>query len=272
MSLACGELDPVVPKPWPPSISGQGEGERRMTFLDEVYAIYDSAAEGGAIPSHPFVGAAFTGSKDSLRIACVGINCYISPDDWRPPEPNWFASWFRQQKLPFSRGAAKAAATVGHALEVAGWGHFDGLESCWATNAIKVYLGEAEGKEAHQVPADAFEKHAATWRLELDVMAAHDVLPHAVVVLGEPQWGATCRSLDPRHGWTYQHLSLLEYQTTPGDLYHHLNRIRVRAGGIARSILVIRVPHPRAFGAKPRAEDLVEHADFQRVVALGSAG
>lgn len=243
-----------------------------MTFLDEVHAIYDSAAEGGAIPSHPFVGTAFTAPRGALRIACVGINSYIGPKDWRPPEANWFASWFRQQQYRFSKGAAKAAKTIGHALQAAGWGEFEGLESCYATNAIKIYLGEADGKEAHQVPPEAFEKHATTWRRELDAMAAHGALPHAVVVLGRPQWEATCRALDPRHGWTYQHLSLLEYLPTPGELHEHLNRIRLSVGGAPSSMLLIRVPHPRAFGVKPRAEDLVAHPDFQRAVALGGAG
>ena len=89
-----------------------------MTLLDEVHAVYDSGAAAGSIPSYPFIGSAFTGVRGALRIACLGINSYISPKDWRPPEPGWFASWFREQKFPFSKGAAKAASTIGRSLDL----------------------------------------------------------------------------------------------------------------------------------------------------------
>jgi hypothetical protein len=240
-----------------------------MSLLDEVQAVYQGAQDGGSIAIQPFVGTAFTQGTGALRIVCVGINSYISPKDWPRILPEWFASWFRQQKYKFAKGAAKAGATVGEALQSAGWGRFDGLESCWTTNAIKTYLPEATGKNAHQVPPEAFDRDATIWRRELDLMAAHDVLPHAVVVLGEPQWWPTCRAFRPQEGWAYDHLKLAAYQTTEGPLFHHLNRVTVEVKGAQRSLLVVRVPHPAAFGAKPRAEDIVAHPDFQRVVALG---
>ena len=137
-----------------------------MSLLDEVQAVYQGAQHGGSIAIQPFVGTAFTQATGALRIVCVGINSYISPKDW-PPAAEWFASWFRQQKYKFAKGAAKAGATVGEALHSAGWGRFDGLESCWATNAIKTYLPEATGKNAHQVPPEAFDRDAAIWRREI---------------------------------------------------------------------------------------------------------
>lgn len=240
-----------------------------MILMEKLNAASGVLGASTAIPLHPYVGTAYSQPTSALRIACIGINAYVSPKDWPSMSPGSFANWFANRRYRFSNGALRAATLVGHAMEQAGWPRFDGLASCWASNAIKRYLDESVGKQAHQVADADLERDAAVWHEELDILAAHDVLPEAVVVLGRPQWGPTWRVLHPNHAQPYRHLRLHAFATTPGPLSHNLNHVTVEVNGHLQSVLVIRLPHPRSARARVRAHETVAHPDFRRV--LGEA-
>jgi hypothetical protein len=63
------------------------------SFIQQVESVYASKGERHILP---FVGSAFDRGGGSLRVVLVGINTYISPRDWDPPEQRRQAEWFRK--------------------------------------------------------------------------------------------------------------------------------------------------------------------------------
>lgn len=230
--------------------------------------IYDALVPETGAPAtgriHPFVGGAFTGTSDALRIMAIGINCYAS--DTATTKPSWFPAMFAEQKYRFQKAVLRQVALLGRALEgsqMAGGRAFAGKESIYHTNAVKRWVPMSTGKRAHRVPEPLFAEGQLVFRAELDALAAGRVLPDLVVVFGNRPWSYTWRAFaDPRPTWAES------YQPIPGDLFHHLNRIVVRRGADAVPLVLVKLRHAtgaRGKGLSPAG--LIGHADFKDALA-----
>lgn len=215
----------------------------------------------------PFVGAAFERpTPDQARVVVVGINSYVSPKDWDKINPNWFAGWFEQSSHRFYKSVKKQAVNLAAAL-VERSESLRGKKLVWpgsfyATNAIKTYLPEAEGKRADQVQPEMFTEHATTWRGELDLMAQHEALPHLIVLFGEPFWKHAWSAFRPPHADNYKHLRVLEYRHTDGPSLHHVNRLRLGGANGEQTTLLVRLRHPSSRTKRGSVSWLLGQDDF----------
>lgn len=239
------------------------DAETRNTSLSTATTAIYSRRDNHILP---FVGAAFERpSPDQLRVAVVGINSYVSAQHWPLAPGGGFPDWFAHTKYRFFRSVKRNATRLVSGL--VDNGIFDGLrfewpDSFYATNAIKTYLPECQGKRADQVSPELFAQHAATWREELDAMAEHGALPHLVVIFGEPFWRNAWSAFRLPHVDAYQHLRVLDYRHADGPSLHFVNRLGL--GGVSgeQTTLLVRLRHPSSRTLKGSLSWLLGQEDF----------
>lgn len=215
-------------------------------FAERIHAIYDRHAPRQI---HPFIGATFRSPQDvDLRIVAVGINAYVAPRDEPRLSPSWFAGWFRNQSHRYQRAVWRDLEVLGRALTAKPFRlatqRFAGMASIYLTNAVKVYLPEAEGKRAYQLAPEHFERHLDQWRDELDAMAELDVLPHVIVIIGEPFWPFACDAF--RVGAAFERFDVVRYEHGKGSCLHYSNRVVLRSSKGEHELLLLRLRHPAA--------------------------
>jgi hypothetical protein len=214
----------------------------------------------------PFVGAAFDHpASDKLRVLVVGINAYVSANDWDKINPAWFARWFEHSAHRFYKGVKEEATNLAAAL-VDRSEALHGMKLVWpdsfyATNAIKTYLPEADGKRADQVSPEPPDEHASTWRDELDAIAEHGALPHLIVIFGEPFWKHAWSAFKPPHSDNYKHLRVLDHQHTNGPSLHFVNRLRPGGANGEQTALLVRLRHPSSRTKKGSVSWLLAQKD-----------
>ncbi len=242
------------------------------TFTQHVRKLY--AAHDHNI--QPYVGAAFERPSDEdLRVVIVGINSYVSAKHWHSVRngsaEGWFAGWFQSSEHRFFRVARRSSDALIGGLSAPNWllhGRLHhGAASYYATNAIKSYVPESDGKKANQIAKSTFGSHAATWRAELDLMARFDVLPDLIVVFGRPFWPHACDSFRPSEVRPFNHLRVLDYQHAPGPCLHFVNRLCLAGRTSKRDVLLVRMRHPSARTARGSVEWLLAQPDFLRLAA-----
>jgi hypothetical protein len=242
----------------------------------------------------PFVGNSFEARDDSrFRVAVVGINAWIRDADWpgdddEPVQPRyarWWANAGLGKRPPdtytyFERAYAEASklATVlvdrcaqyrGRAFDLDPRGKRD----IYGTNAMKVYASE-EFRRSDGIPDELLWGYAPTWQAELEAMAALEVFPDLIVMLGEQVWEAAWRALNPYapNFSGYAHFELTDYQAAGvdgGPSYHYANRVRVRGAAREQDVLLVRLHHPSAHSAVPkRADWLLAQPDFRTLCGL----
>ena len=119
----------------------------------------------------PFIGRAFASPKPGdFRAMAVGINAYSCGDDWGRQPPELYAQWFEKQAHRFQRGVHRDLTALSTALAAEPFlfsdRGFAGMDSFFVTNAIKVYMREADGKTADQLSDAHFEAHLGQWHDE----------------------------------------------------------------------------------------------------------
>lgn len=242
-------------------------------FLEEAEEVYSTHA------NHilPFVGEAFLSPREGdLRVLTVGINSYISAPDWEPekerPHPGWFRGWYRRASHRFYRSVHKNGLALAEALARRS-ALFANLQPRWpdafyGTNAVKVYLREEEGKKAHQVGREVFDRHVPQWRAELDLMAKHRVLPHLIIIFGAPFWSRAWRSFGSRQADGFESMSVIDYEPAAGKARHYANRVRLSAGDEEHELLLVRLRHPAARTKKGSVRWLLDQDGFQALCGL----
>lgn len=234
-----------------------------MSFHEEATGIYDQLGEDRI---HPFIGEAFASpAGGDLRIVAVGINSYVDAGDWPNRHPGWLASWFRNGEHRFypavwSEAEVMAAAVASAFPQV----RFRGKESIYVTNAVKVYVPGAEGKRSDQISDAQLDEYSWVWRAELDLMAKHAVLPHVVLVFGEPQWRHVWEPLKAGH---FDNFLVQKYQPAGEELFHRCNSLSVLGTFGRQPVLLLRVTHPAARTDRWRAAELAAHPEFGKALA-----
>lgn len=219
---------------------------RSSLFHAEIRELY--GRENGI---QPFIGDTFaSGEPSALRVMTIGINAYLSEDDWSRQNPEWFSGWFREGRHRFDRTVAADAATVANAL-VAEPSPFAGLtyrgkESIFHTNAVKVYMPESSGKRSDQVERRDYERCVPTWHAELDTMAKHGVLPHVILVFGRPFWEWAWQAFHPTTRPRFAHLEVHELRSAPGPGHHFANRGEIEGAGGRHTFALLGLRHPAA--------------------------
>ncbi|MES2641070.1 MAG: hypothetical protein V4850_16385 [Myxococcota bacterium] len=236
--------------------------------------IYDAQVPDSGDPAagriHPFIGSAFTTTPDALRVLALGVNAYC--DDDATSKPAWFPAMFSERKYRFQKAVVRDVGILAAALTASpafAGRTFLGVESVYHTNAVKRFLPASKGKKAHRVPEDYFIEGAGVFRAELEALAAAGALPDLVVVFGSRPWSHVWPAFRrPRPAWVTSNV------TSPGDLFHHLNRVRVRTRPDEdRPLLLVKLRHPTGSrGRGMSASDLCGHADFQRALMLDGGG
>jgi hypothetical protein len=222
---------------------------------------------------HPFIGETFaSGEPSTLRVMTIGINAYLSADDWLRQDPEWIAGWFREGRHQFDRRVAEAAATIGRALETsecfAGL-RYEGKANIFHTNAVKAFLPESEGKRSDQVAPQQFEAFASTWHAELDLMARHGVLPHVVIVFGRPFWEWAWKAFHPKTKPSFSHLEVSSFANAENEGHHFANRIEVEGAAGKQTLLLVALRHPAARAvSRATPEWLLAQDDVRRLFGL----
>lgn len=232
--------------------------------------------ENGSDQTHirPFVGNVFQSPTSKfLRVMAVGINAYVSLEDWSSTDPDWFYNWAKNGDDGFYEQAHLDTKTLANALCRGSeyFGEYEYLEpdSLYATNAVKEYLPEEIGKNSSDVPKSYFEKGAEIWERELDILAKHNALPHLVIVFGSQIWPHACDSLRVEEGKIeYQNFSIGEYNHTTGPCLHFANRIEVSVGGDSQTIILARCHHPSAYPREVTPDWLLNQSDFCQLAGI----
>lgn len=245
------------------------------SLLSDVHAVYDALPAMDGHPHlsviHPHVGGAYLDARPgALRVVAVGVNSYVDAADESGSTPDWFPGWVRARCHAFfprlHRECEAVAAALSGSPAYAGL-TYGGLDSLYATNAVKRHLPRAGGRWAHDVEGRWLDEGEAVWRAELDAMARQGVVPHVVIVFGRRIWGRCWRAFGggvSPDGW------IAAYRPMPpgSPLYHRLNVVAVREGDRERPLLLLRLTHPAAPTSRWRAAELTAHPDFRRVVGL----
>ncbi len=231
-------------------------------LASRIRAIYD---EGAPRQIHPHIGGAFLlPADDSLRILAVGINSYLDAPADASPHPGWFAGWFTEQRHGFTRRLWRDLKVLAETLTAPGARfaakRFQGMDSVFLTNAIKVYLPSSEGKRADQLTDAHFAKHLGQWHGELDAMAEAGALPHVIAIIGAPFWGRACASLSEPSA--FERFAVRESRGYGGPLQHFLRSVKLEAPQGSHELLLVRVRHPAARTAIGSPRWLAGESDF----------
>lgn len=252
--------------------SKQATPESANAMEESLLSLYENGSDQTHI--RPFVGESFRSPTSKfLRVMAIGINAYLSPEDWSSIDPDWFYNWAKNGNDGFYEQAHLDAKTLASAL-CEGSEYFEEYEyvepdSLYVTNAIKEYLPEEIGKSSDDVPQSYFEKGAEIWERELDILAKHNALPHLVIVFGSQVWPHACDSLRVNEGKIdYQNFSIGEYNHTNGPCLHFANRIDVSVGGDSQTILLTRCHHPSAYKREATPEWLLNQSDFCQLAGI----
>lgn len=232
-------------------------------FVERIHAIYDRDAPRQI---HPHIGEAFrVPESGDLRIVAVGINSYVSPKDRGKESPSWLARWFIEQTHRYQRGVWRDLRALGDAITQPPYRfaskRFRGMDSIFLTNAVKIYVDEAVGKQASQLSAADYERHLAQWHDELDAMAEHGALPDVIATVGEPFWAFACTSL--REPGRFKEISPLGYRSCSGTCRHFLNDISVGTRHGQHEILLLRLRHPAGRSPTGSPRWLLGQPEFQ---------
>lgn len=258
-----------------------------LTFRDEMAALYRRHG-----PRHilPFVGSAYESDESLLRVCALGINAYISPDDWPDRDSelqDWYQSWWalagHGKTNRFFETAYHQCDILARSLacspqlRVLAYDPNPVRKSgFYGTNAIKVFTEDTFKKAEALSPGD-FDAYTPTWYAELDLMAKHNCLPHLIVVFGGAIWSYACSAFDPNQSVAssrYDHMRIEEYVAAGGrhsPSYHWANRIVARTAAGRQTVFVVRLHHPCS-RALPRrdAEWLLSQFDFRHLAGLGA--
>jgi hypothetical protein len=224
----------------------------------------------------PYVGSRYLDPEPNvLRVLALGINAHVEDAQWPPagPPPTWFGSWFEQAKYRYQRRVLKDVDTLVRGLAVEGtlfhgrpW---HGASAVYATNAVKVYLPDSEGKKASQVGPEHFERHRDQWHQELRVMAEHKALPDLIVVFGVLPWATAWQAFCPTSTGTKSGLSVSSYRNPSGPSHHHANRIVIEGGdGQVHDLLLVRLRHPAGRSPTGSPSWLLRQPDLRVLVGL----
>lgn len=220
--------------------------DRVTTFRTEIRRAYEREN-----CLQPFIGEAFeSADAGALRLMTIGINAYLSEDDWPRQSPEWFAGWFNEGRHKFDRTVAKDAGAIASAL-AGGASRFAGLtyrgkENVFHTNAVKDYLPESKGKRSDQVAREDFERHVPTWHAELEIMAKYGVLPHVIIVFGRPFWEWAWKAFHPTSRPSFTHLKVHGFANAPGEGHHFANLIDLEGAGGRHHLALLALRHPAA--------------------------
>jgi hypothetical protein len=222
----------------------------------------------------PFIGEAFLSpTSEHFRVMVIGINAYVSPEDWDSADPNWFYKWAKNGDDGFYEQAHRDAKALADALcersEYYGEYKYIAPDSLYVTNTVKEYLPEETGKSSDNVPQSYFEEGAEVWERELDILADQNALPHLVIVFGSQVWPYACDSMRVEEGKIeYQNFSVEEYNHTSGPCLHFANRIEVSLDENTQTILLTRCYHPSAHERKVTPEWLLNQSDFRQLAGI----
>jgi hypothetical protein len=204
----------------------------------------------------------------------VGINAYVSSKDW-PPKPTWMRQWFEDRTYRFQRAVLKTAEKLAAALTAppgmfAGY-TFDVSRGVFATNAVKVYVPEAEGKRADQLDPALYDEHRPQWRRELHALADPHVLPHVIIIFGNPFWEHAWQAFHPNHhDWTGA-VRVTSFRSAGGDVLHRANRVALDAGGQPHDLLLVKLRHPAGRSREGSVRWLLARPAFRELVGLPTA-
>lgn len=235
-----------------------------LPFERRIHTIYSAHAR------HilPFVGSAYEAARDNqLRVMALGINAYVDDKHWKPLEAhNWFRTWFKEKTHRFDKGVRDRVNELAGVVTASGrlfaGKRFDGDESLFITNVIKVYLTALDGKRADHV-THYFDEHPAQrhqWRDEFEALLGADVTPHVIAIFGNIFWPRICESFR-KNGELAEHVK--DYLPTPGPLLHFANRIVLKNG---HELLLLRMRHPAARTKSGTAEWFVKQPGFSELV------
>jgi hypothetical protein len=246
--------------------------EPSIAMEESLLDLYENASSQTHI--RPFVGEAFLSpTSQYLRVMAIGINAYVSPEDWDSIDPNWFYNWAKDGDDGFYEQVHHDAGTLANALCEKSEHYrkyaYIAPDSLYVTNAVKEYLPEESGKSSDDVSQSHFEKGAEVWERELDILADHNTLPHLVIVFGSQVWPHACDSLRVEEGKIeYQNFSIEEYNHTSGPCLHYANRIEASVGEGSQTILLTRCHHPSAYKRKVTPGWLLDQSDFCQLAGI----
>ncbi|MBX3227953.1 MAG: hypothetical protein KIT84_28000 [Labilithrix sp.] len=240
---------------------------RATAFVERIHAIYDRDAPRQI---HPHIGEAFrVPESGDLRILAVGINSYVSPKDRGKESPSWLAGWFVEQTHRYQRGVWRDLKALGDAITQPPYWfaskRFRGMDSIFLTNAVKIYVDEAVGKQAAQLSAADYERHLAQWHDELDAMADHGALPDVIAIIGEPFWSFACASL--QKPGAFKEVRTTSFRSCSGTCRHFLNTVDIDTRHGEREVLLLRLRHPAGRSRTGSPRWLLGQAEFQSVAS-----
>ena len=200
----------------------------------------------------------------------VGINAYVSERDWPKRSPGWFPAWFKEQRDRFHKGVYRDLKALASAVTSpsARWSgkRFEGLDSVYLTDAVKVYVPEATGKRAKQLTDADYDRHLGQWRDEIDAMAEHRVLPHVIAIIGDPFWSRACDSF--RNG-NFTRVKTKKYEWCKGACLHYVNRITLDVGAAEHVLLLLRLRHPASRRPTGSPKWLSQQPEFSEMLVAG---
>jgi hypothetical protein len=248
---------------------GVTPGGAKMAERTQLAARVNSIYSQTAMHILPFVGSCFENpDQRALRVLTIGINAYIGSKDLGKVSPDWFRRGFAEGKYRFDRGVFREAQSLASAVTGPRM-LFEGLQfrdhdSIYHTNAIKVYLLEAEGKRVAQLTENHFKDFVKPWHAELAELAAHGALPHIAIVFGEPFWEIAWSTFHKEGNYRHPGLDVRRYESTSGSTLHHLNRITLGTGTGEHRMLLVRLAHPAARTRSRSARWLAQQPEFLR--------
>jgi hypothetical protein len=255
---------------------GQRQEEAMGDFAATIQAVYAQHPAGCSLqhaPIEPFMGRAFRESRtDDLRVLAIGVTAYVDDHEWssRLPSPKAFSGWFEKEMRRFQACVARDVATIGEEFRRRA-PYFSGLswqgkDSVYVTNFVKSFVRTSVGKREGQLADRDIAAYASTWRAELKAMAAHDVLPHVVIVYSRRIWDHVWPAFrEPRAGGS---LEVTEYRALLEEPQHRVNRLLVAGGGGKQNLLLLRLRHPSSPDKTANPEWLLSHASVRAFLEL----
>ena len=210
----------------------------------------------------PFLGEAFrTPDLLALRVLALGTHAYLFDEDWpagKHPDPALFAAWFAELRFEFQKRifddltCLAKALTEGTALFSGRT--FQGRDSIYLTNAVKVYRPASLGKKASKLSDADIERHRPQWMAEWRAMGQSGVLPHLLVAFGIPAWATAYQAFDPAPSAGPGGLRVRSYRALPGMQHDFVHRLTLDLGeGKTHELLLVclRTPTGRVVPGDP---------------------